>query len=179
MAPVLVPLRPSSEALLRARAPGARDRHGWHSPFSPCAFCEQEGWSGGSLPFQACPFLSSEGCLLFTRIQRGGWCDLHCAHRATTASPWALCEHRDHASCLATPPPSSPISLHEGRLDGLPLARVQRGGSATARCASTEDHQAPSPLCSKHLLKEVVKAALHCAHRATTALSWGLCEQGG
>ena len=112
---------------LRARAPGARDRHGWHSPFSPCAFCEQEGWSGSSLPFQACPFLSSEGCLLFTRIQRGGWCDLHCAHRATTASPWALCEHRDHASCLATPPPSSPISLHEGRLDGLPLARVQRG----------------------------------------------------
>src|SRR5947208_1955693 len=170
MAPVLVPLRPSSEAPLRARAPGARDRHGWHSPFSPCAFCEQEGWSGGSLPFQACPFLSSEGCLLFTRIQRGGWCDLHCAHRVTTASPWALCEHRDHASCLATPPPSSPISLHEGRLDGLPLARVQRGGSATARCASTEDHQAPSPLCSKHLLKGVVKAALHCAHRATTAL---------
>jgi len=39
--------------------------------------------------------------LLLTHIQRGGWCGLYCAHRATTASPWGLCEHRDHASCLA------------------------------------------------------------------------------
>jgi len=29
--------------------------------------------------------------------------------------------------------------------DGSRTARVQRGESATARCASTEDHQAPSP----------------------------------
>ena len=29
--------------------------------------------------------------------------------------------------------------------DGSSTARVQRGESATARCASTEDHQAPSP----------------------------------
>jgi len=35
--------------------------------------------------------------------QLGGWCGLHCAHRATTASPWGLCEHRDHTSCLAIP----------------------------------------------------------------------------
>jgi hypothetical protein len=34
MAPVLVPLRPSSEHILIVRAPGARDRHGCHStPF--------------------------------------------------------------------------------------------------------------------------------------------------
>ena len=31
MAPVLVPLRPSSEHILIVRAPGARDRHGCHS----------------------------------------------------------------------------------------------------------------------------------------------------
>jgi hypothetical protein len=30
--PLLVPLRPSSEALLRARAPGARDQHGYPFP---------------------------------------------------------------------------------------------------------------------------------------------------
>ncbi|MCG3775822.1 MAG: hypothetical protein JW395_2668 [Nitrospira sp.] len=36
-------------------------------------------------------------------IQQGGWCGLHCAHRATTAPPWGLCEHRDHVSCLAIP----------------------------------------------------------------------------
>ena len=34
-------------------------------------------------------------------------------------------------------------------------------------------------LCSKHLLKGTVKVALDGAHRATTALSWGLCEQKG
>jgi hypothetical protein len=45
MAPVLVPLRPSSEHILIMRAPGARNQHGCHSiPFlSSCAFCEQEG----------------------------------------------------------------------------------------------------------------------------------------
>jgi hypothetical protein len=30
-------------------------------------------------------------------------------------------------------------------LDESPTARVQRGESPTARCASTEDHQSPSP----------------------------------
>jgi hypothetical protein len=34
MAPVLVPLRPSSEHILIVRAPGARDRHGCHA--TPC-----------------------------------------------------------------------------------------------------------------------------------------------
>ena len=34
-------------------------------------------------------------------------------------------------------------------------------------------------LCSKHLQKGAVEVALYCAHRATTALSWGLCEHEG
>jgi len=29
------------------------------------------------------------------------------------------------------------------------------------------------------LIRGVAEAALYCAHRATTALSWGLCEQEG
>jgi hypothetical protein len=29
------------------------------------------------------------------------------------------------------------------------------------------------------LFRGVAQAALYCAHRATTALSWGLCEQEG
>ena len=45
---------------------------------------------------------------------------LYCAHRATTASSWGLGEQKGH---LAAP-------LHP---------------SEAARCASTEDHQAPSP----------------------------------
>jgi hypothetical protein len=32
VAPVLVPLRPSSEHILIVRAPGARDQHGCHAP---------------------------------------------------------------------------------------------------------------------------------------------------
>jgi hypothetical protein len=30
-----------------------------------------------------------------------------------------------------------------------------------------------------HLLKRGQQAVLHCAHRATTVSSWGLCEQEG
>jgi hypothetical protein len=42
MAPVLVPLRPSSEHILIVRAPGARDQHGCHStPFLPGYPCRQ------------------------------------------------------------------------------------------------------------------------------------------
>ena len=40
MAPVLVPLRPSSEHILIVRAPGARDQHGCHSSLT---LCDQEG----------------------------------------------------------------------------------------------------------------------------------------
>src|SRR4030065_2617534 len=42
------------------------------------------------------------------------------------------------------PPRSLVISLGMGA-DGSSTARVQRGPSEAARCASTEDHQAPSP----------------------------------
>jgi len=122
---------------------------------------------------------------LFTRIQRGGWCGLHCAHRATTASSWGLCEHRDHTSCLATLLPSllaSPSwngtrvgptaaverahsdrarsgSKGSARVSFHPLHRARSASkkgtwpvpphpSEAARCASTEDHQAPSLPCS-------------------------------
>jgi hypothetical protein len=100
----------------------------------------------------------NEGHVL-TRIQRGGWCGLHCAHRATTALSWGLCEHRDHASCLATSLPSSlvPPSRNDthawfycARRAGFPFlniysrewprmpftARIERALSECARSAS-------------------------------------------
>src|SRR5438309_9351154 len=44
MAPVLVPLRPSSEHILIVRAPGARDRHACHSiPFHRARSASKEG----------------------------------------------------------------------------------------------------------------------------------------
>src|SRR5438034_11151222 len=44
MAPVLVPLRPSSEHILIVRAPGARDLHGCHSsPFHRARPASKEG----------------------------------------------------------------------------------------------------------------------------------------
>jgi len=44
MAPVLVPLRPSSEHILIVRAPGARDRHACHSiPFHRARSANKEG----------------------------------------------------------------------------------------------------------------------------------------
>ena len=48
---MLVYVRPSNEALLRARVPGAQDQWGVPFPsFLSCAFREQEGRSGRSLP---------------------------------------------------------------------------------------------------------------------------------
>src|SRR6266850_1064149 len=101
--------------------------------------------------------------LLFIRIRRGGWCGLHCAHRATTASPWVLCEHRDRVSCLATPFPSLLVSL----FGGLP------GRASTAR-----GEREPSILSSPSF-KRGGPMVLACAHRGTTVSSWGLCEQEG
>src|SRR5438309_10847696 len=44
MAPVLVPLRPSSEHILIVRAPGARDRHACHSiPFHRARSASEKG----------------------------------------------------------------------------------------------------------------------------------------
>ena len=40
---MLVSVRPSNEALLRARVPGAQDQRGCPSGPLSCAFCEQEG----------------------------------------------------------------------------------------------------------------------------------------
>ena len=52
---------------------------------------------------------------LFTCIQRGGWCGLHCAHRATTALSWGLCEHKGHLTA-----PDLPYSP----LPHLPIAQT-------------------------------------------------------
>jgi hypothetical protein len=40
---MVVYVRPSNEALLRARVPGAQDQGGCPPTSSSCAFCEQEG----------------------------------------------------------------------------------------------------------------------------------------
>ena len=57
----------------------------------------------------------------------------------------------------------------------IPVQCSAKQGGEELLIAAVEPN---SPL-SKHLLKGVVEAALHCAHRATTVLSWGLCEQEG
>jgi hypothetical protein len=75
-------------------------------------------------------------------------------------------------------PPLSRVPEAAEQAPNMSLQLTQRGPSEAARCASTGDHQAPL-FGSKHLLKGVVEVALHCAHRATTVLSWGLCEQEG
>src|SRR5580765_366105 len=60
------------------------------------------------------------------------------------------------------------------------LLREFNEGSPRPRVARAQKIIRLHPLlCSKHLLKGVAKAALYCAHRATTVSSWGLCEQEG
>jgi hypothetical protein len=139
MAPVLVPLRPSNEHILIVRVPGARDRHGCHStPFIVRVLrARRMVWRLPSYPSQAARCASTESALatpyhltsptahvqfnFFTiSITRGvAEAALYCAHRATTASSWGLCEQEGH---LATPlmppllPPAHaaqrPLSVH-------------------------------------------------------------------
>jgi hypothetical protein len=66
----------------------------------------------------------------------------------------------------------------EGGLFGLPLRATFSPAHPLARrdvpLARARTFPFSIPLC-----KGVAKAALYCAHRATTASSWGLCEQEG
>ena len=73
---------------------------------------------------------------------------LDCARRTSTVSSCAFCEQEGH---LAAPSPSfqtRSFLLTGGWPAWSPTARVQRGPSEAARCASTGDQQAtlPSPL---------------------------------
>ena len=52
------------------------------------------------------------------------------------------------------------------------IARVQRGSSEVARCASTEDHQAPSPL----LFREQDQATLPLLFQHPTGVGILLCD---
>ena len=66
----------------------------------------------------------------------------------------------------------------EGGLFGLPLRATFSPAHPLARrdvpLARARAFRFSIPLC-----KGVAKAALYCAHRATTVSSWGLCEQEG
>jgi len=107
------PLRVSNEGLLPVltRPPSRRgdaafpNRPAFNDTNDPSKLARFTFLAGGpiGLPLRA----SNEGYLL-THIQQGSWCGLYCAHRATTALSWGLCEHRDHASRLAINPPFLP-----------------------------------------------------------------------
>ena len=72
---------------------------------------------------------------------------------------------------------ANPNFTFEGGLDGLPL-RAAFSPAHPLACRDVPLAQARAfrfftfPRGSRQII-------LHCAHRATTALSWGLCEQGG
>src|SRR5712692_11793577 len=75
--------------------------------------------------------------------------------------------------------PSSLVIPQGWGLIDLPL-RASNEGLLRPRVARAQKIIRLHPLlCSKHLLRGMAKAALYCAHRATTASSWGLCEQEG
>ena len=54
-------------------------------------------------------------------------------------------ETRGMCGAMASQQDRSPITVYQGVAGMIPTARVQRGPSEAARCASTEDHQLPSP----------------------------------
>ena len=87
---------------------------------------------------------------------------LHCAHRTSTALPCAFCEQEGWSGCSLFD--HSSISVHFSRWwpAWSSTARVQRGPSQAARCASTGDQRATllSPACS-FLPSQVIKHSSH------------------
>jgi hypothetical protein len=58
-------------------------------------------------------------------------------------------------------------------------ARVQRGESATARCAGTRDDPVFPLRAALVSLRRSAQVALYCAHRTSTFRSCAFCEQEG
>ena len=95
---------------------------------------------------------------------------------------WGLRKRRGHCTFsgaywsmtlgVSIKPSSSSSSAHcERRPGSLQRARVQRGESSTARCASTEDHQAPSrPQFCKHKRQSGCFSVSNCTRSSGTAL---------
>jgi len=88
MAPVLVPLRPSSEHILIVRALGARDQHGvsFH-PFLSLGLCEQGGHLTAPFSPPSSPISLHEGGLvdpqlrasLLSFMKRASWSEFRCS----------------------------------------------------------------------------------------------------
>jgi hypothetical protein len=120
-----LPLRVSNESLpvssIYLKGSGQVALHCAHrtSTFLSCAFCEQEGHLAAPLPTSKLARIS---------LQRVAWLILNCACRTRLQII--------HPSLLV-------LSSGMGA-DGSSTARVQRGPSQAARCASKEDPQAPS-----------------------------------
>jgi len=124
------------------------------------------------------------GCLIF-----------HCARPTRAFSGRALREHRRSSGSI---PSSVPGAQDQRGCPSHPFHRARSASKKDGLAISAYPFQARSPispqsslvdpqmrasrgilLCSKHLLQGAVEVALNCAHRATTALSWGLCEHEG
>jgi hypothetical protein len=160
---------------------------GWNSKLTPSRFSRRGhwGWSPtarvqrGSSQTARCasteppqwlaPFMSFHASI-FPSLGSGRTV-LHCAHRTSTFRACAFCEQEGWSGRSLLVLPSLLVYLSRGWPDWSPTARVQRGESATARCASTGDQQAPSPpLLREQGISTGVIPPLS---------SWGLCEQEG
>ncbi len=120
MAPVLVPLRPSSEHILIVRAPGARDQHGCHS--SP-TLCEQEGHLAAPVPsFQA---------------------------RSFSLQGWGLIDLPLRASQSRGPSRAPRVRASTGRSIGPPIPTPLRHPTRPARMESRSACTFPTGLCAR------------------------------
>ena len=139
------------------------------------------------------PFWIRQRILNFHREQRGhctfqgsSWSTFRGAHRTSTVSSCAFCEQ---GGPLAAPFLFLPsfVQFHRGRAPRLLQLRPSNEALRRARVPGAREQcgcpATPLPFSSLYLLLPIVggggQMVLDCAHRATTALSWGLCEQEG
>ena len=110
---------------------------------------------------------------------------LECARRMSTFISCAFREHEDDQAAHPFLPSFLVISRWMGAVD-LPL-RAPFSPALPSDCiaidfpgrAISPSEGRPILYFSMRLFRGVAEAALYCAHRATTALSWGLYEQEG
>jgi hypothetical protein len=127
------------------------------STVSSCAFCEQEG-------HLAAPSPSLQAFSLPLK-DSAAWLIPYCARRTTVIYLY-------YPSNLARTP------FTRGGPIGLPLRATFSPAHLLAR-RDAPIARARAVQFSIPLFGGAAEAALYCAHRATTASSWGLCEQEG
>jgi hypothetical protein len=143
MAPVLVPLRPSSEHILIVRAPGARDQHGCHStPFIVRVLrARRMAWLFPPIPSKLARFSLKGVAWIGPQLRTSS--DINGPSQLARTTPLRVARLVSHCARPTKPTPSPVFSEAAGVVS---IARIERPQFYRGGSASTETMPAASLL---------------------------------